>query len=222
MKMEYKNIINKIKTKLQTELENEATGHDWHHIKRVYDNACYIQSKEGGNRNIVELAALLHDISDHKFNGGKLNEGGKIAYQLLIENGCDKKTALHVKEIVDTVSFKGAKVLDEVISLEGQIVQDADRLDAIGAIGIARAFAFGGNRNRPIYEPSSAPILHTTFEEYSVSKSHTINHFYEKLLLLKDRLHTKTAIEIGKERHLFMEVFLKQFYNEWNINTITN
>ena len=220
MKMEYTNIINKIKTKLQTELEKEATGHDWHHINRVYDNACFIQSKEGGNRNIVELAALLHDISDHKFNGGKLNEGGKIAFQLLIENGCDEKTALHVKEIVDSVSFKGANVLDEVISLEGQIVQDADRLDAIGAIGIARAFAFGGNRNRPIYEPSSAPILHNTFEEYSVSKSHTINHFYEKLLLLKDRLHTKTAIEIGKERHLFMEDFLNQFYNEWNINTI--
>ena len=218
--MNFFEIINKIKTKLRTELENEATGHDWYHIKRVYDNACYIQSKEGGNRNIVELAALLHDISDHKFNGGKLNEGGKIAFQLLIENGCDEKTALHVKEIVDSVSFKGANVLDEVISLEGQIVQDADRLDAIGAIGIARAFAFGGNRNRPIYEPSSAPTLHTTFEEYSESKSHTINHFYEKLLLLKDRLHTKTAIEIGKERHLFMEDFLNQFYNEWNINTI--
>ncbi len=218
--MKYSDIINKIKTKLQIELENEATGHDWFHINRVYENACFIQSKEGGNRNVIALASLLHDISDHKFNGGKLNEGGKIAFQLLIENGCDEKTALHVKEIVDSVSFKGANVQDEVISLEGQIVQDADRLDAIGAIGIARAFAFGGNRNRPIYEPSSAPTLHSTFEEYSVSKSHTINHFYEKLLLLKDRLHTKTAIEIGKERHQFMEFFLKQFYNEWNLNTI--
>ena len=219
--MNYKILINTIKTLVHSEFEIEATGHDWHHINRVYNTACYLQEIEGGNRNVVELAALLHDISDHKFNGGKLNEGGKIAYELLIQNGCDDETASHVKLIVDNVSYKGAKVEDQIISLEGQIVQDADRLDAIGAIGIARAFAFGGNRNRPIYEPSSAPTLHSTFEEYSVSKSHTINHFYEKLLLLKDRLNTKTAIEIGKERHLFMEDFLKQFYNEWNINTIT-
>lgn len=220
--MNYKILINTIKTLVQSEFKEEATGHDWHHIERVYNTACFLQSKEGGNLSVIELAALLHDISDHKFNGGKLNEGGKIAYQLLIENGCDETTAIEVKQIVDSVSFKGANVQDNVTSLEAQIVQDADRLDAIGAIGIARAFAFGGNRNRPIYEPSSNPTLHTTFEEYSRSKSHTINHFYEKLLLLKDRLHTKTAIEIGKERHLFMEDFLNQFYNEWNINTITN
>jgi len=220
--MDYTNVINSIKTLVQSEFEIESTGHDWHHIERVYNTACFLQSKEGGNSSVIELAALLHDISDHKFNGGKLNEGGKIAYQLLIENGCDESTAIKVKQIVDSVSFKGANVKDEVASLEAQIVQDADRLDAIGAIGIARAFAFGGNRNRPIYEPSSTPTLHTTFEEYSSSKSHTINHFYEKLLLLKDRLHTQTAIEIGKERHLFMEDFLKQFYKEWNINTITN
>ena len=219
--MNYTILINTIKTLVQSEFEIEATGHDWHHIERVYNTACFLQSKEGGNRSVIELAALLHDISDHKFNGGKLNEGGKIAYQLLIENGCDESTAIQVKQIVDSVSFKGANVKDEVASLEAQIVQDADRLDAIGAIGIARAFAFGGNRNRPIYEPSSTPTLHTSFEEYSSSKSHTINHFYEKLLLLKDRLHTQTSIEIGKERHLFMEDFLKQFYNEWNINTIT-
>ncbi len=220
--MNYTILINTIKTLVQSEFEEEATGHDWHHIERVYNTACFLQSKEGGNRSVVELAALLHDISDHKFNGGKLNEGGKIAYQLLIENGCDETTAIQVKHIVDSVSFKGANVQDNVTSLEAQIVQDADRLDAIGAIGIARAFAFGGNRNRPIYEPSSSPTLHTSFEEYANSKSHTINHFHEKLLLLKDRLHTKTAIEIGKERHLFMEDFLKQFHNEWNINTITN
>ena len=220
--MDYKNVINSIKTHVQSKFEIEATGHDWYHIERVYNTSCFLQSKEGGNRSVIELAALLHDISDHKFNGGKLNEGGNIAFQLLIENGCDESTAAHVRQIVDSVSFKGANVKDEINSLEAKIVQDADRLDAIGAIGIARAFAFGGNRNRPIYEPSSAPTLHATFEEYSVAKSHTINHFYEKLLLLKDRLHTQTAIEIGKERHLFMEDFLKQFYKEWNINTITN
>ena len=220
--MDNTNVIQTIKTLVQSTFAIEATGHDWHHIERVYNTACFLQSKEGGNRSVIELAALLHDISDHKFNGGKLNEGGKIAFQLLIENGCDKNTAEHVRQIVDSVSFKGANVKDEVNSLEAKIVQDADRLDAIGAIGIARAFAFGGNRNRPIYEPSSTPTLHTSFEEYSSSKSHTINHFYEKLLLLKDRLHTQTAIEIGNERHQFMEDFLNQFYKEWNINTITN
>jgi len=219
--MDYTNVINSIKTHVQSKFEIEATGHDWHHIERVYNTACFLQSKEGGNRSVIELAALLHDISDHKFNGGKLNEGGKIAFQLLIENGCDESTAEHVRQIVNSVSFKGANVKDKINSLEAKIVQDADRLDAIGAIGIARAFAFGGNRNRPIYEPNSTPTLHATFEEYSVAKSHTINHFYEKLLLLKDRLHTKTAIEIGKKRHLFMEDFLKQFYNEWNINSTT-
>jgi uncharacterized protein len=220
--MDNTNVIQTIKTLVQSKFAIEATGHDWYHIERVYNTACFLQSKEGGNRSVIELAALLHDISDHKFNGGKLNEGGKIAFQLLIENGCDENTAEHVHQIVDSVSFKGANVKDEVNSLEAKIVQDADRLDAIGAIGIARAFAYGGNRNRPIYEPSSMPTLHTSFEEYSSSKSHTINHFYEKLLLLKDRLHTQTAIEIGNERHQFMEDFLNQFYKEWNINTITN
>ncbi len=218
--MDYQKIINTIKAIVQHEFDEEATGHDWHHIERVYNNACFIQSKEGGNRIIVELAALLHDISDHKFNGGKLNAGGEIAYAILLKNGCDDATALKVKKIIDSVSFKGAKVNDEIDSLEGQIVQDADRLDAIGAIGIARAFAFGGNRNRPIYEPNSSPILHESFDDYAKSKSHTINHFHEKLLLLKDRLHTNTAKTIGKERHSYMDEFLKQFHKEWDLNTL--
>ena len=212
-------MIHEIKTMISSEFETEATGHDWHHIHRVYINACYIQSIEGGNKTVVELAALLHDISDHKFNGGKLDEGGKVAYNLLIEKGCDTKTAEEVKQIVDAVSFKGANVEEKELTLEGKIVQDADRLDALGAIGIARAFAFGGNRNRPIYEPSSTPTLHDTFDAYATSKSHTINHFYEKLLLLKNRLHTNTAREIGEERHTYMENFLEQFYKEWQITT---
>jgi uncharacterized protein len=218
--MDNENLIKVIKQLVQAEFNEEATGHDWHHIERVYNTACYLQSKEGGDRTIIELAALLHDISDHKFNGGKLDEGGNVAYKLLIENNSTEETAEKVKEIINSVSFKGANVIDKSNSLEAKIVQDADRLDAIGAIGIARAFAFGGNRNRPIYSPSNAPTLHDTFEEYANSKSHTINHFHEKLLLLKNRLHTETAKTIGNERHLFMENFLIQFHKEWELNTI--
>jgi uncharacterized protein len=182
--------------------------------------ACHLQTKEGGDLEIIQLAALLHDISDHKMNGGKLNEGGNVALQLLLENGYDKQKAKIVANIVDGVSFKGALVKDLQISIEGKIVQDADRLDAIGAMGIARAFAYGGSKNRPIYEPSVLPELHDDFKKYATAKSHTINHFYEKLLLLKDRLHTKTAHVIGLKRHQIMEAFLVQFYDEWNLTNL--
>ncbi len=202
---------------LKEEFKDDTTGHDWFHIKRVYENACFIQTKEGGNKTVIELAALLHDISDHKFNGGKLNIGGQIGYELLRKKGCSKEIASQVKEIIDVVSFKGALVKDTPKTLEAKIVQDADRLDAMGAIGIARAFAFGGNKNRPIYDPNTPPILHDNFEAYSKSKSHTVNHFYEKLLLLKDRLHTSTAKNIGQLRHDYMLNFLEQFKNEWSI-----
>ncbi len=211
------NLIQEIKLELQKQFENEATGHDWFHIQRVYDNACFIQSKEGGNKTVIELAALLHDISDHKFNGGKLNIGGQIGYELLRKKGCSKEIASQVKEIIDIVSFKGAMVKDKPTSLEAKIVQDADRLDALGAIGIARAFAYGGHKNRPLFDPNIPPILHDSFEAYAKSKSHTINHFYEKLLLLKERLHTKTAKKIGEERHQYMLTFLDQFKKEWNL-----
>jgi uncharacterized protein len=153
-------------------------------------------------------------------NGGKLNEGGNVALQLLLENGYDEKKAKVVANIVDGVSFKGALVKDLQISIEGKIVQDADRLDAIGAMGIARAFAYGGSKNRPIYEPSVLPELHDDFKKYATAKSHTINHFYEKLLLLKDRLHTNTAQVIGLKRHQIMEAFLVQFYDEWNLTNL--
>lgn len=196
--------------------QHDATGHDWFHIQRVHAMACHLQTKEGGNLEIIELAALLHDISDHKLNGGKLNDGGKVAFELLIQFGCQEQTALKVKDIVDGVSYKGANVPDGMETIEGKIVQDADRLDAIGAIGIARAFAFGGNKERPMYVPDFKPEFHDSFEEYANAKSHTINHFYEKLLLLKDRLNTNTAKMIGQKRHDFMELYLQQFYNEWN------
>ena len=210
-------LIEKVKCHVQETFQNDATGHDWFHIERVYAMACMLQEKEGGNRNVIELSALLHDISDHKMNGGKLNHGGTVAFELLIKLNCSPTIAMSVKEIVDGVSYKGANVPDKTTSLEGKIVQDADRLDAIGAIGIARAFAFGGNKNRPMYLPDFKPQMHASFEEYALAKSHTINHFYEKLLLIKDRLHTKTAKEIGLERHGFMENYLQQFYNEWHI-----
>jgi uncharacterized protein len=216
--MNYQEIIKTVTLRLKNEFAADSTGHDWFHIERVYKNACYLQEKEGGNRILIELAALLHDISDHKFNGGKLNEGGKVAYNYLIELGCDEAIAEQVKEIIDGVSFKGLNVPDSMSTLEGKIVQDADRLDALGAIGIARAFAFGGAKNRLMYDPEVKHETHDTFEAYAKSKSHTINHFHEKLLHLVPRLHTATAIEEGKKRTKYMEAFLKQFHAEWDLN----
>lgn len=209
-------LVEKVKAHVQEVFAHDSTGHDWFHIERVHATACHLQEREGGNRELIELAALLHDISDHKMNGGKLNAGGEVAYELLTELGCDQQLALDVKEIVDGVSYKGAHVQDSMRNLEGKIVQDADRLDAIGAIGIARAFAYGGSKDRPMYIPSHKPTMHDSFESYASSKSHTVNHFYEKLLLLKERLHTDTAKKIGIHRHEVMENFLEEFYKEWN------
>jgi uncharacterized protein len=213
-------IIEQIKEYVRNHFETDTTGHDWFHIERVHKLACYLQKHEGGDLELIELAALLHDISDHKLNGGILNTGGQVAYELLIQSGYDTTRALQVKEIVDCVSYKGAHVLDSMNSIEGKIVQDADRLDAIGAIGIARAFAYGGSKFRPMYLPDISPIMHNSFESYASSKSHTINHFYEKLLLLNERLHTQTAQNIGKKRHAFMEEFLTHFYDEWNTTNL--
>ncbi len=212
------NLVDKVKQKISNQFEGDSSGHDWHHIMRVLELARFIQSKEGGDLQLVELAALLHDISDHKFNGGQLDKGGKVAYDLLIELEAQQELAEKVKYIVDNVSYKGANTAAEMTTLEGKIVQDADRLDAIGAIGIARTFAYGGHKGQPMYDPSSQPTLHDSFEEYANSGTNTINHFYEKLLLLSDRLNTKTARELGHERHAVMERFLEQFYNEWNFN----
>lgn len=214
------NIVEAVIEKIKSQFEGEVTGHDWHHIMRVYNLSRFIQEKEGGDLEIIELAALLHDISDHKFNGGKLDEGGKIASSILEELGAEKDTITQVRYIVDNISYKGANTKAEMTSLEGKIVQDADRLDAIGAIGIARTFAYGGNRNQPIYEPESKAVLHHSFEEYASTKTNTINHFYEKLLLLKDRLNTSTGISLGEERHQLMEGFLDSFFKEWNFNSL--
>lgn len=193
-----------------------ATGHDWFHINRVRNNALFLQSKEGGNKEIIELAALLHDISDYKFNGGDDLLGGKIAFKSIVEHGGSEELAQTIQTIVDSISFKGAQVQDTTSSLEAKIVQDADRIDALGAIGIARTFAYGGHVGHPMYDPAIPRQLHSTFDQYKHAKSTTINHFYEKLLLLKDRMHTETAKNMAEERTRFMEQFLEQFYYEWN------
>lgn len=211
-------IIDKVQKNIFEQFNGEATGHDWYHIQRVLNLSRSIQSQEGGDLEVIELAALLHDISDHKFNGGKLDEGGKVAYDLLIKLGAEESMANEVKYIVDHISYKGANTATEMKTLEGKIVQDADRLDAIGAIGIARTFAYGGHKGQPMYDPEKKPVFHTSFEEYASAGTNTINHFYEKLLLLSSRLNTETARKIGKERHHYMEQFLEQFYNEWDFN----
>ncbi len=213
-------IVNHIIQLVKSKFEHDPSGHDWFHIERVHRMAVYLHQKEGGELELIELAALLHDISDHKMNGGILNQGGIVASKILEELSYPAERIEKVKSIIDAVSFKGANVLDTMETIEGKIVQDADRLDAIGAIGIARAFSFGGNRNRAMYVPSENPEMHNSFEDYARSEGHTINHFYEKLLLLKDRLHTDTARKIGQQRHEFMENYLKQFYNEWNTENL--
>ncbi len=217
-----KETVEKIIERIKGQFEDDVTGHDWHHIMRVYNVSCYIQEIEGGNREVIEYAALLHDISDHKFNGGKLDEGGKVASEILKEFGVSQEIIAQVKYIVDNVSYKGAKTKAEMNSLEGQIVQDADRLDAIGAIGIARTFAYGGNRGQAIYSPEMKATQHQTFEEYHHSNTNTINHFYEKLLLLKDRMNTETGKKLAEKRHQVMEEFLANFFDEWNFNQSHN
>lgn len=209
----------KISNEIKQQFANDSSGHDWFHIERVYKNTLLIQKKEGGNAEIVSLLAILHDISDHKMNGGILNHGSHVARELMEKLKIDAEIIEKVAPLVDEISFKGAGVSDKNSCLESKIVQDADRLDAIGAIGIARAFAFGGNKNRPMYDPELKPMIHDSFEAYADSKSHTINHFYEKLLLIKDRMHTKTGRKMAQERHDFMVNFLNQFYAEWEVNS---
>lgn len=165
---------------------------------------------------ITELGALLHDVADWKFADGDLEAGPKAAREWLSKNAVDESIISHVEDIIRDTSFKGAKVKLTLKSLEAKIVFDADKLDAIGAIGIARTFAYGGHQNRALYEPSVKPKQHLTFEEYKNSSSHTINHFYEKLLLLKDLMQTDTGKRLAKQRHKFMERYLEEFYREWN------
>jgi uncharacterized protein len=201
---------------VKAELENAEGGHDWFHIERVYKNALLIANGENCDILVVKLAALLHDIADSKFHNGDESVGPKKARQFLESENIDESTIVHVINIIDNISFKGGNVIKNFHSLELDIVQDADRLDAIGAIGIARTFNYGGFKNRSIYNPEIAPNLHMSKEEYKNSEAPTINHFYEKLLLLKDKMNTNTGKEIAVQRHHFMESFLSQFYAEWD------
>jgi len=193
----------------------EVSGHDWWHIYRVYNMAVYLARKENADVFIVELAALLHDIDDWKFNA----PGSCRAHEWLTQCRLEKNKIRKIIDVIETVSYKGAGEPNKAATIEAQVVQDADRLDAIGAIGIARTFAYGGCYGREIYNPYCPPVLHENFEAYKKNQSHTINHFYEKLLLLKNMLNTATAKVLAVERHAFLEKFLAEFFAEWNFNT---
>lgn len=201
---------------VREQLAADASGHDWWHIDRVWRNARYLAREENAHLYVVELAALLHDIGDWKFHKGDTSVGPRLVGEWLRSAGVDQPTADHVCAIVAGISFKGAGVADELETLEGRVVQDADRLDALGAIGIARTFAYGGHAGRLLYDPEIPPEAHATFAAYQKSRAPSINHFYEKLLLLKDRMKTATGRRLAEERHRFLEVFLAQFFAEWN------
>jgi uncharacterized protein len=214
MTKEQKNIINRAAKYAKKTLGREATGHDWLHVERVWANAKKIGKGSGADMFVVELAALLHDIADWKFHGGDATAGPRKAGKWLRAQGLDAATVEHVTAIIGKSSFKGAKVKNEIDTLEGMIVQDADRLDALGAIGIARAFAYGGAKGRAIYDPASKPVLHDSAEKYSKSTGPTIDHFYEKLLLLKGLMNTRNGELAAANRHKFMTAFLRQFHAE--------
>ncbi len=211
-----KEIINNTIVFVKQKLENAEAGHDWFHIERVYKNAMLISKNENCDTTIVELGALLHDIADSKFHEGDETVGPKTARTFLESQKVDQDIINYVIQIIENISFKGGNFEKKFSSIELEIVQDADRLDAIGAIGIARTFNYGGYKNRQLYNPEIQPNLKMTVEEYKKSEAPTINHFYEKLLLLKDKMNTTTGKQIAQERHAFMENFLKQFHSEWN------
>jgi uncharacterized protein len=201
---------------VKQKLENAEAGHDWFHIERVYKNALLIAQDELCDIQIVKLGALLHDIADSKFNDGDETVGPKVARAFLESQKVSEEIIVHVVNIIENISFKGGNFEKKFNSMELEIVQDADRLDAIGAIGIARTFNYGGFKNRQLYNLEIAPKLNMSKEEYKKSEAPTLNHFYEKLLLLKDKMNTKRGKILAQERHKFMELFLSQFYAEWD------
>ena len=201
---------------VKQQLENAEGGHDWFHIERVYKNALLIAEGEDCDLTVVKLGALLHDIADSKFHGGDETVGPKTARAFLESQNVSEDIILHVIAIIENISFKGGNFEKKFNSKELEIVQDADRLDAIGAIGIARTFNYGGFKNRPLYNPNIQPNMNMNKEEYKNSESPTLNHFYEKLLLLKDKMNTETGKVIAQKRHNFMVSFLSQFYAEWD------
>lgn len=201
---------------VQKTLANAEAGHDWFHIERVFKTAQTINQQENGDELVVAFAALLHDIADPKFNNGDEELGPNLAASFLASIAVDAEVIAHVKLIIQNMSFKNSFDGTGFSSKEMQIVQDADRLDAIGAIGIARAFTYGGFKNRVLYDPAILPEEHLTKESYKNTTAPTINHFYEKLLLLKDMMNTEAGKAIALERHNFMLLYLEQFYKEWD------
>ncbi len=200
-------------------LANAEGGHDWFHIERVWKTARFLCKKEeAGDLLTIELAALLHDISDAKFNGGDETLGSRMARTFLEQQELDPEKVEHIQTIIKHVSFKGGFPQDQIKTIEFQIVQDADRLDAIGAIGIARAFNYGGFKNRPIHDPQKGQQVYKDSKAYHKSDAPTINHFYEKLLKLKDLMNTETGKKMAEQRHRYMLEFLDQFYDEWDPN----
>lgn len=208
-------LISKTILFVKQNLENAEGGHDWFHIERVYKNALLIAQNQTCDIKVVQLGALLHDIADSKFHDGDETIGPKKARLFLESENLDQDSITHVINIIENISFKGGNFDQKFSSIELDIVQDADRLDAIGAIGIARAFNYGGFKNRAMHNPAISPNTRMTKEEYKKSEAPTINHFYEKLLLLKDKMNTESGKEIAIQRHRYMEGFLAQFYSEW-------
>jgi len=215
--MNRKTILKKTKKFVKQRFKGAEGGHDWFHTKRVLANSVHIAKKENANLFVVQLAALLHDIADAKFHDGDETVGPKVASEFLIEHNVDHLSREHIVKIIESVSFKNSfsNTDNPFNSIELQIVQDADRLDAIGAIGIARAFNYGGFKNRELYNPKITPNRSMSKEEYKKSDSPTINHFYEKLLLLKEKMNTSTGKKLAEKRHAFMLSYLDQFYQEW-------
>ncbi len=210
-----KSIVELTEGFVKATLAGAEGGHDWYHIERVWKMARYLHQQEGrGDLLTIELAVLLHDISDPKFNGGDEEKGSQLAYNFLIKNGIEEEKAAHIQTIIKYVSYKGGFTQDRIQSVEFKIVQDADRLDAIGAIGIARAFNYGGYKNRPIYDPTIPLRDYEDSNAYRKSNAPTINHFYEKLLKLKDLMNTATGKKIAEARHDYMLQFLERFYHE--------
>ncbi len=212
----HQDVIEKTITFVKQTLKHAEGGHDWFHVERVYKNSLLIAKSENVNLFTVQLGALLHDIADSKFHGGNESLGPKMAKDFLLQLNINNATVTHVVKIIEHISFKGGHETQTFKSAELDVVQDADRLDAIGAIGIARCFNYGGFKNRAIYNPDIAPNLNMTKAEYKASTAPSINHFYEKLLLLKDKMNTKTGQIIAQHRHDYMVAFLDEFYNEWN------
>ena len=213
--MENEKLIENTIAFVKLQLKDAEGGHDWFHIERVYKNTLAIAKEEQCDILICKLGALLHDIADSKFHNGDEKIGPKTARYFLENENVSEEIIKHVIQIIENISFKGGNFEKKFDSIELQIVQDADRLDAIGAIGIARCFNYGGFKDRTIYNPEIKPNLSMSKEEYKNANAPTINHFYEKLLLLKDKMNTETGKKMALKRHEFMELFLEQFYAEW-------